>query len=70
MTITDGRVTRADIEAKLAEIRDEVEREGERARGVGLAVGAVVVLGVVAGAYVWGLRRGRRRRAVVEITRV
>lgn len=67
---TDGRVTRADIEAKLAEIRHQVDEGTERAKGVGLAVGAVVVGVVVVGAYLWGRRRGRRRQPVIEIQRV
>lgn len=63
-------VTRADIEAKLAEIRGELDRGAERAKGVGLAVGAVVVTAVVLGAYLLGRRKGRRRQAVVEVQRV
>jgi len=67
---TPERVSRADIEAKLAEIRGQVDEGAERAKGVGLAVGAVVVVGAVLGAYLWGRRAGRRRRTVVEIQRV
>lgn len=63
-------VTRADIEAKLAEIRGELDEGAERAKGVGLAVGAVAVAAVVLGAYFLGRRRGRKRRAVIEIQRV
>ena len=63
-------VTRADIEAKLAEIRGELDHGAERAKGVGLAVGAVAVVAVVLGAYLLGRKRGRRRQAVVEIQRV
>ncbi|MBI2168572.1 MAG: hypothetical protein HYU28_03600 [Actinobacteria bacterium] len=64
------RVTRADIEAKLAEIRGEMDQDVERAKGVSLAVGAVVVTAVVLGAYLLGRRRGRKRQAVIEIQRV
>lgn len=66
----DTRVTRADIEAKLAEIRGEMGEEAEKAKGIGLAVGAVVVTVVVLGAYLLGRRRGRKRQAVIEIQRV
>lgn len=65
-----GPVTRGDIDAKLAEIRGEMDRGTERAKGVGLAVGAVVVTAVVLGAYLLGRRKGRKRQAVVEIQRV
>lgn len=63
-------VTRAHIEAKLAEIRDEVDRGASQAKEIAVAVGAVVVVGLVVGAYLWGRRRGRGRRPVIEIQRV
>ena len=63
-------VTRADIEAKLAEIRGEIDHGAERAKGVSLTVGAVAVVAFVLGAYLLGRRRGARRQAVVEIQRV
>lgn len=64
------RVTRSDIEAKLGEIRRELDQEAERAKGIGLTVGAVVVVGVVVAAYLLGRRKGRRRQAIVEVLRV
>ncbi|HLG01177.1 MAG TPA: hypothetical protein VI916_11945 [Acidimicrobiia bacterium] len=63
-------VTRADIEAKLSEIRGSVGDGAERAKGVGIAVGVAVVTAAVVGAYLLGRRRGRKRRAVIEIQRV
>lgn len=63
-------VTRDAVEAKLAEIRGQFDRGTERAKGVGLTVGAVVVTAVVIGVYLLGRRRGRKRQAVVEIQRV
>lgn len=63
-------VGRADIEAKLRQIRDEVETTTDAARPALLTAGvaaAVVVLGVV---YLLGRRRGRKRSTVVEIRRV
>lgn len=63
------RITRADIEAKLSELRGHVEREAEAARGVAVTVGVVVAAAVVVGAYLWGRRHGRSRRALVEVTR-
>lgn len=70
MAVVERRVTRADIEAKLAEIQGEMEAEGEKAKGIGIAVGAVVVVGVVVGAFLWGKRRGKKDRALIEIRRV
>lgn len=64
------RVSRADIEAKLDEIRTEVDREGERVKGVGVVVGTVLVVGVVVTAYLWGRRKGRRRQPIIEIQRL
>lgn len=69
-TRTDGAVTRADIEAKLAELRGTVDEGTERAKGVGLAVGvasAAVLIGV---AFWLGRRKGRKRQAIIEIQRV
>lgn len=70
MSAVQGKVTRADIEAKLAELRGELDRETEKAKGVAVAVGAVVVVGVVLGAFLWGRRRGRSRQTVIEIQRI
>lgn len=65
-----ARVGRSDIEAKLRQIRQEVDRTTEAAKPVGLAVvgaAAVLVVGLV---YLAGRRRGRRSRTVVEVRRV
>ena len=65
-----GRITRADIEAKLRAIRDDIEPVGEQAKG-GLMVAAPIVVAVlVIGAYLFGKRSGKRRRAVIEIKRL
>ena len=65
-----GRITRADIEAKLKAIRDDIEPVGEQAKGGLLAVAPVVVAIVVLGAYILGKRSGKKRRAVIEIRRL
>ena len=65
-----GRVGRPEIEAKLRQIRQEVDRTTEAAKPVALMVAgaaAVVVVGLV---YLAGRRRGRRGRTVVEVRRV
>ena len=65
-----GRITRADIEAKLRSIRDDIEPVGEQAKGGIMAIAPVVVAVVVIGAYVLGRRSGKKRRAVIEIRRL
>jgi hypothetical protein len=65
-----GRITRADIEAKLRAIRDDIEPVGEQAKGGLMAVAPVVVALVIVGAYLLGKRSGKKRRAVIEIRRL
>lgn len=67
---TRGPVTRADIEAKLREIRGEVDATADTAKSYALiagVVGAVAVIGVV---YFLGRRRGRKKTTIVEVRRV
>jgi LPXTG-motif cell wall-anchored protein len=68
--VTEGKVTKADIEAKLRDIRGDVDETAEAARSYLLiagAVGAVVLLGA---AYLLGRRKGKKKTTVVEIRRV
>jgi len=65
-----GRITRADIEAKLKAIRDDIEPVGDQAKGGLMAVAPVIVAVVVIGAYLLGKRSGKKRRAVIEIRRL
>ena len=65
-----GRITRADIEAKLKAIRDDIEPVGEQAKGGLMAAAPVVVVLLVVGAYLVGKRSGKKRRAVIEIRRL
>lgn len=65
-----GRITRADIEAKLRAIRDDVEPVGEQAKGGLMAAAPVVAAVLVIGAYLLGKRSGKKRRAVIEIKRL
>ena len=64
------RVGRADIEAKLREIRGEVDQASTSAKPYALAAGVAVAVAVVALAYVMGRRKGRKKTTVVEIRRV
>ena len=66
----DKPVTRADIEAKLAEIRgvaDDTTEVAEEAAKTGLVVAGV---GVLVLAFLLGRRRGRKKSTLVEIRRV
>ena len=65
-----GRVAPSDIEAKLRQIRQELNRTTQAARPAGLAAAGVAVVAVVALAFVLGRRRGRAGRTVVEVRRV
>jgi hypothetical protein len=66
----ERRITRGDIEAKLKEMRGEVEQTAEAARTPILAVAGGVAAAVVILAFLLGKRRGRRKSTVVEIRRV
>jgi hypothetical protein len=69
-TTGTGPITRDDIEAKFREIQGEAEAVETEARDyVALAVAAVAVTVVVA-AFLLGSRRGKKRRAIVEIRRI
>lgn len=63
-------ITRDDIEAKFRELQGEVDDTVEQTMGVAIVAGAVVVVGLLAVAFVIGRRRGRKRTTVVEIRRV
>jgi hypothetical protein len=66
----EEKITRADIEAKLRELRGEVDERVEEVKvpAIAIAVGAAVV--AVVAAYWFGKRRGRKRQMVLEIRRI
>ena len=66
----NGRITRADIEAKLRQMRGEVDKTAEAAKVPIMAIAGGVAAAVVVVAFLLGKRRGRRRSTVVEIRRV
>jgi hypothetical protein len=63
------RITRDDIKTKLEEIQGDATQTVEDARSkiiaVGVAVGAVVLVGV----FLLGRRGGRRQTTVIELKR-
>jgi len=72
MTVTPaGRpITKADIEAKLAEIGGEVDGQVAGARHLAVTAGVGTVAFVLAVTFVLGRRKGKRLTTVVEIRRV
>jgi hypothetical protein len=68
--MSDARITRADIEAKLHEMRGDVEETAQEAKKPILAIAGGVAVAIVLVAFLLGKRRGRRRSTVVEIRRV
>ncbi len=67
---TNGRITRAEIESKLREMKGEVTDTAEAAKVPLMAIAGGVVAVIVIAAFFLGKRRGRRKSTVVEIRRV
>lgn len=67
---SDEPISKADIQAKLAELKGGVDSEIANVRGIVIAAGvAVVVVGVLV-TFALGRRRGRKLATIVEIRRV
>lgn len=64
------KVTREDIEAKLRELRGDVDERVEEAKVSATVIGVAVVVGAVVVAYWLGRRRAKRHRTVFEIRRI
>ena len=63
------RITRQDIEAKLRQVRGDVDTAGEAATKAG-TIGAVVAgVVLVFAVYYIGKRRGRRSSTIIEVKR-
>lgn len=70
MTAPEARITRADLDAKLRQLKHDAEGATESARsaaGVVAPVAVAILLGV---AYLLGRKRGKRKSTVVEIRRL
>jgi hypothetical protein len=68
--MTERRITRSDIEAKLREIQGEATTTGESVRTYAMVGGAVVAVAAIGVAFWWGKRRGKKKTTVVEVRRV
>jgi hypothetical protein len=69
-TATKQPVTKADIEAKLRDIKGDVDETAEHAKPIveAAAIGGVILLILLA--YFLGRRKGKKKTTVVEIRRV
>ena len=65
-----GTVTRADIEAKLAQIRGVTDTTTEVAQEATKPVLVIVGVALVIGAFLLGRRRGAKRSTIVEVRRI
>ena len=63
------KISRDDIEAKLRSIQGEVDDTAESAKGIAIAVGAVVSVGVLAVVFLMGKKRGRSKSTIIEVRR-
>jgi hypothetical protein len=63
-------IRRGDLEAKMRELHGGVAETRESATNTLVTVGAVVVVGVLAVAFLLGRRKGKKRTTVVEVRRI
>jgi hypothetical protein len=68
--VTDRKVTKGDIEAKLRDIRGDVDDTAEAAKPYVLMAGVVGAVLLLGAAYLLGRRKGKKKTTVVEIRRV
>jgi hypothetical protein len=66
----DEPISKATIEAKLAELKSGVDTEIQNVKGIAIAVGVTVAVVIVLTTFALGRRRGRRLATIVEIRRV
>jgi hypothetical protein len=66
----EATVTRADIEAKLAEIRGIADETTEVAQEATKTAMIVAGAGVIVIAFLLGRRRGRKKSTIVEVRRI
>jgi len=68
--LPDRKITRDDIEAKLQELRGEVDQRAEAAKVPAIAIAVGVAVVTIAAAYLFGRRKGKKRQTVLEIRRI
>ena len=65
-----AKVDRSTIEAKLREIRGEVDTTTAAAKPAVFTIAIVAGAALIGAAYLLGKRKGRKRQTVVEVRRV
>lgn len=68
--VAEHKITRDDIEAKLQELRGEVDQRAEAAKVPAIAIAVGIAVVTIAAAYLLGRRKGKRRQTVLEIRRI
>ena len=68
--LPDRKITRDDIEAKLQELRGEVDQRAEAAKVPAIAVAIGLAVVTIAAAYLLGRRKGKKRQTILEIRRI
>ena len=63
-------ITKADIHAKLNELKGGVDTEVANIRGIAIAAGVAVVVVAVLVTFPLGRRRGKKLATIIEIRRV
>ena len=63
----DGKISKADIQAKLAAIQGGVVQVERDVKSLAIAAGIVIGSVVLAGAFILGRRKGRKRAGFIEI---
>ena len=66
----DRKITRADIDAKLGEVKHVVDRQIEDIRGLVIGAGIGIVVLLVVATFFLGRRRGKRLATIIEVRRV
>jgi hypothetical protein len=69
-TLPEKKVSRDDIEAKLRELRGDVDEKVDDAKMPAFATAVGIAVVVVVAAYWFGKRRGKKRQMVLEIRRI
>jgi hypothetical protein len=64
------RITRDDLESKFRELEGGVEETKESAQSSIVTVGAILLVIVIAIAFLSGRRKGTKRSTVVEVRRL